>query len=195
MKQIVMRFMLAVAMLSLSAVSVQAAEFRGVVGIGFDLGGDKLLSGTYTDGSTWEVKANQGLLLNGGVVMVTGDFETQATVGYKFGGPTAKNGSVTFDVIPLELIEFYRAGNARMGLGISYHLNPKLKVDIPGSILNGDYNFDDALGMVAQIGWAPAGGIYSIDLRYTAVNFKQKNVTNAKDINGNVAGLYASLYF
>ena len=38
--------------LLLIAVSAHAVEFRGVVGFGMDFGGEVLLSGTYTDGST-----------------------------------------------------------------------------------------------------------------------------------------------
>lgn len=195
MKQNITGFMLGAAMLCLSAVSAQAAEFKGVLGLGFDLGGDTLLSGTYTDGSTWEVKANQGIVFNGGVVMVTGSFETQATVGYKFGGPTAKNGSVTFDVVPLELMEFYRTGNMRMGVGVTYHSSPKLVVDISGSALNGTYKFDNSLGTVFQIGWAPEKSPFSIDLRYTAIKYKQSNIANPADISGNAVGLYMGYYF
>jgi hypothetical protein len=105
--------------LLLASLTANAAEFKGVVGIGADFGGDVLLSGSYTNGSTWEARANQGLAFSGGAVMVTGDFETQLTVGYKFGGPQASNGSVTFTVIPVELIEFYRARNIRAGLRLS----------------------------------------------------------------------------
>jgi hypothetical protein len=198
-RSIFKKMLLAAGILSvgfLHAISAQAVEFKGVVGIGFDLGGDVLLGGSYADGSTWEVKANQGFMFNGGVAMVTGNFETQATVGYKFGGPTAKNGSVSFDVVPVELMEFYRAGTVRMGLGLIYHSRPQLTVDIAGSPLNGTYSFDDAMGTVAQIGWVPPGTpSFSIDLRYTSVKFKQKNVANAQEISGNVAGLYASFYF
>lgn len=179
----------------LYAVTAHAAEFKGVIGFGFDFGGDVLLSGTYTSGSTWEVRANQGMVLNGGVVMVTGAFETQATIGYKFGGPQASNGSVTFDEIPVELMEFYRTGNMRMGLGLSYQSSPKLVVDIPGSGLNGTYKFDNSIGAIAQIGWAPEKSPFSFDLRYTMASFKASGVANAKDINGNVVGLYMSYFF
>ena len=127
--QIGMRNALVTVMLLLVAATAQAVEFKGVVGFGMDFGGDVLLSGTYTDGSTWEAKANQGLVLNGGIVMVTGSFETQATIGYKFGGPQAKNGSVTFDEMPIDLLEFYRTSNIRSGLGISYLSSPKLVVE------------------------------------------------------------------
>jgi len=130
--------------------------------------------------------------------MVTGSFETQATVGYKFGGPEAKNGSVTFDVVPVELMEFYRTSNIRMGLGLVYHSNPKLVKDTPigtSGLPNGTYKFDNAVGSVVQVGWAPEKLPFSIDLRYTTVNFKQSGVTNAKSINGNVTGLYMSYFF
>lgn len=178
---------------SLSAVTAQAAEFKGVVGIGFDLGGDTLYTGKYTDGTTVDVKANQGFVLNGGAVMVIDSYETQATVGYKFGGPTAKNGSITWDAIPVELIQFLRAGNMRIGLGFIYQINPKLVVDIPTD--NSTYNFDNAFGTVAQIGWAPAKMPFSFDLRYTAIKYKQSNVSNPPDISGNATGLYMSYFF
>lgn len=188
-----MRNILLTLMLSLVAATAQAVEFKGVVGFGMDFGGEVLKSGTYTDGSSWEAKANQGLVLNGGVVMVTGALETQATVGYKFGGPQANNGSVTFDEIPVELIEFYRTSLLRMGLGLTYLNSPKLVIDIPGA--GSTIKYDNALGYIAQIGWAPEKSPFSIDLRYTVATFKPSGVANAKDINGNVVGLYMSYFF
>lgn len=190
------RFQLAVTALSLcilSALNVQAAEFKGVVGIGLDFGGDTLVKAVYTDGSTTDVKANNGFVLNGGGVMIIDVYETQATVGYKFGGPAAKNGSITWDAVPVELIQFLRASNVRIGLGFSYHINPKLVIDIPGT--SQTYNFDNALGTIAQIGWAPVNMPFSIDLRYTAIKYRQSNVGNAEGKNGNVLGVYSSFFF
>lgn len=177
----------------LYALPAQAVEMKGVVGFGFDLGGEKVATATYTDGTTVDVNANQGLTINGGVVLVTGDFETQATVGYKFGGPQAKNGSITWDTVPVELMEFYRTGSIRMGLGFSYQNSPKLVIDIPGT--SSTTKYDNALGTVVQVGWAPAGSIYSIDLRYTAIKYKQNSPASTVEKNGNVAGIYMSLYF
>jgi len=196
MKQMhAVKVLFATVVLSFMSLSAQAVEFKGVVGFGMDFGGDVLLSGPYTDGSTWEAKANQGLVLNGGVVMVTGSFETQLTVGYKFGGPEAKNGSVTFSEVPIDLMEFYRTSNVRMGLGISYLSNPQLEVNLPSGSINGTYKFDSVVAPVVQIGWAPEKLPFSIDLRYTMAKFKQSGIANAKDINGNVTGLYMSYFF
>ncbi len=160
-----------------------------------DFGGEKLGTVKYTNGNTADVNANDGLAINGGVVIVTGEFETQATIGYKFGGPRASNGSVTWDAIPVEIIEFYRTSIIRTGLGISYHINPKLVVDVPGSTSNGTTNYANALGMVLQIGWAPKEQNFSLDLRYTAIKFKEVNVANPQEVGGNVVGIYASAYF
>lgn len=197
MKHMVTKLAMVAAMLSLSVASAQAVEFKGVVGLGYDAGGDTLATVTFTDGSTSEVKANAGLLFNGGVVMVTGDFETQATVGYKFdSSKKATNVNVTFDVLPVELMEFYRTDNLRMGLGLSYHSAPTLKIDYPGNASNGTYKFKDAMGYVAQIGWAPRTGSFSIDLRYTSVKFVPSNFVGTKnEFNGNSVGVYGSFYF
>ena len=188
--------LLAVAILSLGSlgtVPVQAAEYKGVVGIGLDFGGDTLATAVYTDGSTTDVKANNGFVINGGGVMIIDSYETQATIGYKFGGPTAKNGSITWDAVPVELIQFLRASNVRIGLGFIYQINPKLVIDIPGT--SQTYNFDNALGTIAQIGWAPVNMPFSIDFRYTAITYKQSNASNTEEKNGNVLGIYSSFFF
>lgn len=178
---------------SMGALPVQAAEYKGVVGIGLDFGGDTLATAVYTDGSSTDVKANNGFVINGGGVMIIDSYETQATIGYKFGGPTAKNGSITWDAVPVELIQFLRASNVRIGLGFSYQINPKLVIDIPGT--NQTYNFDNALGTIAQIGWAPVNMPFSIDFRYTAITYRQSNASNAEEKNGNVLGIYSSFFF
>jgi hypothetical protein len=197
MKQIFTKYMLLAAMLSLGTLSAQAVEFKGMVSMGYDVGGDTLVTVNYTDGSTYDVTANSGLVFNGGVVMVTGDFETQATVGYKFdSSKEATNVNVNFNVLPIELIGFYRTDNVRMGVGLSYHVGPTLEIDYPGDPAHGTYKFKDAIGYVAQIGWAPRTGIFSIDLRFTTVDFEPSNFTGSKKaFSGNVTGLYGSLYF
>jgi hypothetical protein len=195
-KLMIKQLMLAMALLtanSLSAAAVQAAEFKGVVGIGVDVGGDTLATAVYTDGTTADVKANNGLVFNGGAVMIVDSYETQATVGYKFGGPIGKNGTVTWDTVPLELIQFLRASNVRIGLGLIYHINPRLTVDIPGASYT--INYDNAFGTVAQIGWAPLNMPFSIDLRYTAIKYRQSNINNAQEASGAAFGIYSSYYF
>lgn len=189
------RNLVAASLLFLTGSAAQAAELKGVIGLGVDFGGDTLISGTYTDGSSWSVKANQGVAFYGGLVVVTGDFETQATVGYKFGGPQANNGSVTLDSVPIELMEFYRTDYVRTGIGLAYQNSPKLSVNVPGSLMNGTYTFNPALGTVFQIGLAPRKMPFSLDLRYTAINYKQSGIANPKSISGNSVGINVSFFF
>jgi len=193
MKQMIaVKYLLVTSML-LIASSAHAVGFKGVVGFGVDLGGATIATGVYSDGTKVDAKANEGLLINGGVVMITDKFETQLTVGYKSGGPKAQNGSITFDTVPVELMEFIRASNMRIGLGFVSQNSPKLVIDIPGTSTTTKY--DNAIGSVAQIGWAPANSPFSIDLHYTAINYKPSNVVNAKSIYGNTFGLYMSFFF
>lgn len=173
--------------------TINAAEFKGVVGGGLDIGGDTLFTVTLADGSTTVIKANEGLALNAGIVMIIDQYETQASAGYKLGGTSRNNGSVTWETVPVELVQFIRAGNIRIGLGFIYHINPKLVINMQGT--NETYNFSNTWGTLAQVGWVPMDMPLSIDLRYTAIKYKSGNLTNSEDIHGNVLGIYASYFF
>ena len=167
-----------------------------MIGVGFDVGGDELGKVYFANGSAKPVNANQGYVLNVGTLIQNGKsrtFSTQLSVGYKLGGQWGDNGSVTWRSIPIEVIEFYQAENIRMGLGLGYHLNPRLEVSIPSSSYTDQYN--NALGMIAQLGWSPAKGYYSIDLRYTVVKFQPSSAGNNTIVKGNAAGLYTSYKF
>ena len=167
-----------------------------IIGLGMDFGGEELGKLYYTDGSSASVKANNGIAINAGAILANGKnspFSTQITLGYKFGGPRGEGGDVTWSAIPLEVIEYYRATNLRMGLGISYQIRPQLSVSLPTSNYTDTYN--NATGFIAQFGWAPVTEHYSIDLRYTSIKFQLSGVQDAPMVNGSVVGLYTSYRF
>jgi outer membrane biosynthesis protein TonB len=173
---------------------VQAIEW--IIGLGMDFGGEELGKLYYTDGSSASVKANNGIAINAGAIIANGKnspFSTQITLGYKFGGPRGDGGDVTWSAIPLEVIEYYRTNNIRTGLGISYQIRPQLSVNLPASSYTDTYN--NAIGFIAQIGWAPVREHYSVDLRYTSIKFQLSGVQDAPMVDGSVAGLYASYRF
>lgn len=172
----------------------QAVEW--IIGIGYEMGGDTLGNLNFADGSSVPVKANEGLLLFTGVIFPTGsysNFSTQVSLGYKYGGARGGGGGAIWTAIPLEVIEFYRVNDLRMGLGISYHLNPQLSVSVPGTSYVDKYN--NALGFVAQIGWSPIKGSYGIDLRYTSIKYQGNNVVGLASASGSVVGLSGSYRF
>jgi hypothetical protein len=183
-----------IAMIALSSTTSQAGEFKGVVGIGWDmLGGDTVVTGTCTACGTPEQKANNGLAFNVGGVMINDSYETQATIGYKYGSPVGENGTIKWEAIPIEIIQFYRTSNMRIGLGFIYQINPRLVVNVPG--LNYTKDYDNAFGTLVQLGWAPAGESYTIELRYSAMMYKQNSSANPQEVDGNVLGIYSNYYF
>ena len=170
--------------------------FKWLIGIGMETGGEEIGTVTYSDGSTAPVNANSGIVLNFGSVIANGDdssFSTQLSVGYKSGGPKIWNADVNWSAIPVEIIEHYHTEYIRMGLGISYQLNPKLKVNLPSS--STIYTYNNAIGYIVQFSLAPIKENYSIDLRYTSIKFQSSDTPNAPVINGSVSGLYANYYF
>lgn len=174
----------------------KAQAFEWVIGLGIDLGGEVLGTVYYTDGSSAAVKANNGVVINVGGILKNGSnsaFSTQVTLGYKYGGPKGIGGDVTWSAIPLEIVEYYRPGSLRMGLGLSYQIRPQLSVNLPASSYVEKYK--NAIGLLAQIGWAPLREHYSIDLRYTAIKFQLSDVEGAPTVDGSVAGIYTSYRF
>jgi outer membrane biosynthesis protein TonB len=181
---------------ALAPLTKESQPIEWLIGLGMDFGGEELGKLYYTDGSSASVKANNGIAINAGAILANGKnspFSTQITLGYKFGGPRGDGGDVTWSAIPLEVIEYYRESNLRMGLGISYQIKPQLSVSLPTSNYTDTYN--NAIGYIAQIGWAPVREHYSIDLRYTSIKFQLSGVQDAPMVNGSVIGLYTSYRF
>ncbi len=167
-----------------------------IVGAGYELGGEELGQVTYSDGSSAPVNANNGIMLNFGGIFPNGegsDLSTQVTLGYKTGGPRIWSSDVNWSAIPVEIIEHYRMSSVRLGLGIAYHINPQLKVNLPSSSFISKYN--NALGFILQFSWAPVKAGYSVDLRYTSIKFQPSDAASAPAVNGSVAGMYANYRF
>lgn len=171
-------------------------SFEWVLGVGLEQGGEVLGQVTYSDGSSANVYANSGLVLNFGGMLENGknsNFSTQVSVGYKSGGPRIWSNDVNWSAIPVDIIEHYQFGDYRVGLGINYQINPQLKVNLPTSSFITKYN--NALGFIVQFGWLPAKNNYSLNLRYTSTRFQQSDAPNAPLINGNVVGVYTNYHF
>lgn len=175
--------------------SGRTVKTKWQLGLGVEVGGDELGTVTYSDGSTASVKANTGFAINFGALMPNDDegaWLTQLSVGYKSGGPRMWSADVNWSAIPLEVIEFYRTEDGiRMGLGVAYQVNPKLRVNTSNVTSEAQYN--NAPGLVAQVGWQPARAGYSIDLRYTRVNFQPKD--GSAEVGGSVGGLFMNFLF
>jgi hypothetical protein len=148
-----------------------AADIRPIFRAGADVGGDVLVTATFTDGSTQKIRANQGVSIGGGASFVNEakDLEVEVALSYKFALINANNGDINWTRIPLDALVFYRWQKFRLGGGLTYHINPKL--DGSGVVGGLNVKFDNALGGILQADWRITEKI-NLGLRYTSVKYE-----------------------
>jgi hypothetical protein len=152
--------------MGLFSTAASAAEVtRPVILGGLAFGGDTLVDTSDSD-------LDAGGLLYFGVglihVPVNSPLMYQFSLGYKFdtvnfyvpsGGtvfpglgfiPGGTGGDSKITTWPLDAMAFYKTGNLRFGLGLTYYMNPKWETcfDYTGC---STYNFDDALGVSFEL--------------------------------------------
>lgn len=200
-QQIVRTFLTAMLLFSgfmLVPVTAQAMKFDGVARLGFDFGGDSMVKAYFTGGGSSEIKANDGLVLAGGLVMTNdaNNLALETTLGWKFKGIEASNQTYDFTRFPLEVVGIYnlRFGNnssnsLRFGAGMTYHLSPKFSAS--GSLASGTVDFENAMGTVALIETLISGdgrtGM-TLGLRFTNIEYSVSG--SASTVNGSGVGLY-----
>jgi hypothetical protein len=131
-----------------------------VLEAGGEFGGDNLVEVFYRDGGSQNIKAGQGVTVDGGVhyrpVSLPIDFA--ATVGYKFVRTAAYNTDLGVDRVVFKLTGTAPLGNHFwITAGPVWHTGIKLNGDgyVP------DINFDDAVGGMAGLGWRWFGVTYT----------------------------------
>lgn len=182
------------------AAPAQALEVRGIAKLGFDFGGDTLVTAVYTSGTTSKIKANEGMYLGGGVSLLTSgkSMSFDLTAAWKFTSIDATNQTFDFTRFPLEALAFYNFSGdhgVRLGGGLAYQLNPKFKAS--GSLANGTINFDNAVGYVVQLDYLAkshpnARGGINWGLRYTAADYEADGVPTA---SGDGLGIFMAGVF
>jgi hypothetical protein len=165
--------------------------FKGVLGVSVTGGGEKLATVTYTNGTSQNIKSGGLLHLFGGVEFAATDaFGIQATVGYHVDDSNAKNGSVKFARVPVEVLGFWKpADTFRFGLGLRKAGSAKLSssgdasnigniklASKAGAVLQGEYLFN------------PSGSVF---LRYVS----ERYTVDKTSVSGNHVGLGASYRF
>lgn len=189
--------------LMLMPFAAQAIEVNGIVKLGLDFGGDRMVKAYTTNDYSLEINANDGLLLAGGV-SITNDarnFALDATLGWKSASIDASNQDYEFTRYPLDVLAFYNIPlgkknkfNLRIGGGLTHVRNPKFSAS--GSIDNFVVNFEDATGVVGQVDTViklnRRLGI-NAGLRLTGVEYRVKGVPGST--NGNGAGLFVAFVF
>jgi hypothetical protein len=168
------------------------------VGLGAEFGGDRLLSVTYTDGSTSDILAGQGLSLFGGAEALdlfgSGpvEIDLQGTFGVKYSSiREASNATADYYRFPIELLAFARWHGLRVGVGPAYHVFNSFS----GSGALASYNFgvDNALGVTAQIDYTFFKH-WGVGARYTSISY-QPQLSGVPPKSGSNFGAEISYFF
>jgi hypothetical protein len=168
-------------------------KLRGIVRVGGDFGGDKVLQFQYSDGSTPSVPAGGGLLVSGGgalELLGSADqaLDLQASVGLKYRTiPPASNQNATWARFPVEGLLMYRTPfGLRVGGGAVVHLRNVLEAS--GAALNDRVEFKNTPGFLGQAEYG--FGKWALDLRYTMMKYEvSQGGTGTVSANSLGAGL------
>jgi hypothetical protein len=181
-----------------SSFSAYSLSFKGLLGLGAEFGGDRLLSLTYTDGSTSDIRAGQGISAFGGAVardlfnLGPVAIDLQGTVGVKYSTiREATNADADFYRFPLELLAFARWEGLRAGIGPAYHFENSFSGS--GVLAPDDFSFDNALGVTAQIDYIFLGH-WGIGARYTSISY-QPQLTGVSQKSGGNFGAEVTYFF
>ncbi len=135
---------------------------------GVEYGGDEILQVFFTNGEDQTMRAGQG-----GYLAFGGEFQfpkakslmLRTSIGIKFNTTAADNANIRLTRFPIQLTPFWKINNDfRLGVGVTSHLNPKLK---------GDGFFPD-VAYTSSIGPRFEFGYKWIALTYTAINYEDE---------------------
>ncbi|CAM3878596.1 hypothetical protein VA7868_01247 [Vibrio aerogenes CECT 7868] len=162
-------------------------------------GGDILIEHEYYNGTTWEtedVSAGSGLFVTGGVDVPLNNFSfLRGSVTYKNDFLAEIEGDVNFSRVPFELSLMLGNPRHRIGGGLAYHHNVRLRCRVD-QVCNTTYHFDDELGFTAQYEFRTIGiwgDMSAFGLKYTDIEYKEK-LTGQK-VDGSGFDFYVSMFF
>lgn len=167
---------------------------RFYLGMGYDIGGEKLIQVPLSDGSQPSLRYNAGLFLNGGgdfLPIADGLLHTRATLGVRFRMINASDGDITHMTFPLEVVEFLNFAPVRIGAGAAVALGPRTTASGAGTLYAGQLrDLKTTVGLAIQgeyeFGGGRASGI-SIGARYLIQRVRFQEGGSA---NGNSLGIY-----
>ncbi len=135
---------------------------------GIEYGGDEILKVFFTNGEDQTMRAGQG-----GYVAFGGEFQfskvkglmLRTTIGIKYNTTAADNANIRLTRYPIQLTPFWKINDDfRLGVGITSHLNPKLKGD----------GFVPDVAYTSTIGPRFEFGYKWIALTYTAISYEDE---------------------
>ena len=150
-------------------------EVGGAVGVDFNAGADTLATLQFTNGSTQDIKAGNGLLLSlgGGAIFFEGQphrLETLLSVGVKFSTmQPAQNADLSFVRVPIEFLAFYRNDDLHFRVGGGGGLYAYGSLSGSGAASNIQLDFKPAVAGIVQADFLWGRGFLGV--RYTHLNY------------------------
>jgi hypothetical protein len=153
---------------------------------GVEYGGDEILQVFFTNGEKQTMRAGQG-----GTFAVGGSFQfrnlkqlmLRSSIGIKFNTTAADNANIRLTRFPIHFTPFWKINDDfRFGIGVTNHLNPKLKGDgfLP------DVAFKSTVGPRFEFGYK------AIAITYTAIKYTDES---GDTVSASSFGMSASFTF
>jgi hypothetical protein len=187
---VIKQFLLLISFVTL----IEADLLRPIIQLGFNSGGDELVTIEHDYSSSYTIDAGDGINMEIGMAIDNplNNFETELLIGYKFDSDSASNGDITWSTIPISALAFVKAQGWKFGGGLTYHISPSLEGDFSGGDRIRD-DFDDALGAIIQIQYEIIDA-FAIGIRGTFIEYQLRNQPSEK-ANGNNIGIVATIKF
>lgn len=160
------------------------AQWGGEVRAQYGMGGDEIITVTYSDESTSTLKLGKYVSINLGPSFQAwssgpSSLELQALAGWSWWttGPQNTEDRLKLSRFPLDLLAFYglRFPDSdrmlRIGGGAGYHLGTRVRG--VGSVKDFKVDFDNAVGFTGEI--SIISGTFTAGLRYTSMENKIKD--------------------
>ena len=166
---------------------------RGFVSGGLSTGGDRLATVEWSNGDTTDIRAGGLVEVRAGIEAQLGDspFSLAGSIGWFSHRAGGRNGSVTFERFPLELMGRWRlADEFRLGVGVRRTGDARLRGRGAASNV-GTTTFDGKVGGVVEGEWLFARR-YGLAVRAVSEDYRAPNGEKA---DGSHVGVRFSFYF
>lgn len=177
MKRFFMGLML---MAAAFAAQADAPRLRFLGSVAYGWGGDQLITGSYTNGTGFELLAGTGWTWTAGAdLRLFSRFHLQASVGQQRNRVTAANAEFNFQRTPVEFLGFVSVTDQfRVGLGVHKTYGAKVTGTDAGYGWSGTGNYETNLGGVLELQYLfyPASksersAVWGMNFRYISESF------------------------
>lgn len=184
-----MKIILALVSATLLFTSSTAHATKLLLEAGVHAGGDKIENISFVGSGSNTLHAGGMISLSAGYAFETSkNWELRTTWGIKTDRLNEANNKIEFTRYPFSMVLFKRIKVLSMGIGATYHVNPKFHSQ--GSLGNGIITFDYGKGLMAEIDLNFTEDSY-LGVQATAINY----YTGTQSVNGNSVGIVIGTRF